>query len=189
MKLMFASDLHGSLFYCNKMFELYHEENADKLILLGDLLYHGARNDLTLDYDTIKVAELLNKSREDILAVHGNCDSDVDQDVLQFPIGSDYLIFYPEDIKKIFFLTHGHIYNKNNLPKLKKDFILIHGHTHIPTIDVDKISNIIYLNPGSISCPKQNNPNTYMIYEHNQFEIKDINKNLINKLKLVEINK
>jgi len=175
MKLMFASDLHGSLFFCDKLMEAYKKESPDKLILLGDLLYHGPRNDLTKDYDTLKVAEMLNSVKDNLICVRGNCDAYVDQVVLEFPIMSDYSIIYLDG--RTLFLTHGHIYNKNNLPNLNDGDIIIHGHTHVPVIE--KINNIIYMNPGSVSAPRKNTPNTFMIYDNHEFKIKDFDNNII----------
>ena len=180
MKLMFASDLHGSLFFCNKLMEAYKKENPDKLILLGDLLYHGPRNDLTKDYDTLKVAEMLNSIKDNLICVRGNCDADVDQVVLEFPIMSDYSSIYLDG--RMLFLTHGHIYNKSNLPNLNDGDIIIHGHTHVPMIE--KINNIIYMNPGSVSAPRQNNPNTFMIYDNHEFKIKDFDNNIVYEYKI-----
>lgn len=177
---MFASDLHGSLFFCKKLIESYENENPQKLILLGDLLYHGPRNDLSKDYNTKEVAKLLNSIKNNILCVKGNCDAQVDQMVLDFPIMSDYSIMYLKN--RMIFLTHGHIYNKYNLPYLSKNDIIIHGHTHIQT--VEDLNGIIYINPGSVSLPKQNNPNTYMIYDDGLFEIKDFNQNIVNQYKM-----
>ncbi len=180
MKLMFASDLHGSLFFCEKLLDAYKNENAEKLILLGDLLYHGPRNNLSKNYDTIKVAEKLNAIKNNLLCVRGNCDAQVDQMVLNFPIMSDYSIIYLE--KRLIFLTHGHIYNRNNLPPINKNDIMIQGHTHVPIIE--NINGIILMNPGSVSLPKQNSPHSFMIYEDTEFKIKDFDGNIINRYKL-----
>lgn len=180
MKLMFASDLHGSLFFCEKLLDAYRNENAEKLILLGDLLYHGPRNNLSKNYDTIKVAEKLNAIKNNLLCVRGNCDAQVDQMVLNFPIMSDYSIIYLE--KRLIFLTHGHIYNRNNLPPINKNDIMIQGHTHVPIIE--NINGIILMNPGSVSLPKQNSPHSFMIYEDAEFKIKDFDGNIINRYKL-----
>lgn len=180
LKLMFASDLHGSLYYCEKMKELYIKENANKLILLGDLLYHGPRNDLPKDYNPKGVIQLLNELKKNILCVRGNCDSEVDQMVLEFPILADYMIMYLSN--RMIFVTHGHIYNEQNLPQFNAGDIIIHGHTHIQAIETQK--DYIYINPGSISLPKQNNTNSYMVYENNTFTIKDFNQNVLKTLNL-----
>ena len=173
MKLMFVSDIHGSAYYCSKMFEIYKTEKAEKLILLGDLLYHGPRNDLPLEYNPKEVIKILNSLNNEILCVRGNCDCEVDQMVLDFPILADYMIMYLEN--RMIFVTHGHIYNKSQLPRLKKGDILVHGHTHVQA--VEEIGEYVYINPGSISIPKENNKNSYMIYENGIFTIKDLQMN------------
>ena len=129
MKLMIASDIHGSAYYCEKMIEAYKREKADKLLLLGDLLYHGPRNDLPKDYNPKAVIAMLNAMKEDLLCVRGNCDTEVDQMVLEFPILADYC-FIELDGHTIF-ATHGHHHNPANPPMLKKGDILLNGHTHI----------------------------------------------------------
>ncbi|NLL34272.1 MAG: phosphodiesterase [Clostridiales bacterium] len=174
MKLMFASDIHGSKTYCEKLLEIYKKEGASKLVLLGDLLYHGARNDLTLEYDTKAVAELLNSVKDEILCVRGNCDSEVDQMVLEFPIMAEYAAMLIED--RMLFITHGHVFNPSNLPPLKKGDILINGHTHVKAIE--SIGEYTYLNPGSISLPKDG-VNSYMILEDGVFYLKDIKMNIL----------
>ena len=161
MKLMIASDIHGSGYYCEKMFQAYDAEKADKLVLLGDLLYHGPRNDLPEQYQPREVIRLLNERKQEILCVAGNCEASVDQMVLEFPVMADYAIFYIGE--RMIFATHGHIHNEENLPMLKKGDILLHGHTHIPVM-VNR-GDYIYLNPGSVSIPKENSAHSYMILE------------------------
>lgn len=168
MKLMFASDIHGDALCCQKMLDCFDAEKAEKLILLGDLLYHGPRNDLPPDYAPKKVIELLNARKEQLLCVRGNCDTEVDQMVLQFPILADYAAVFERG--HMFFLTHGHIHNLQNLPPLAEGTILIHGHTHVQT--VTEGDGIVYLNPGSVTLPKEGNPKSYMIYEDGLFTIK-----------------
>lgn len=137
MKLMFASDIHGSAYYCRKMLEAYQAEEAGRLILLGDILYHGPRNDLPKEYAPKEVIAMLNPMKNDICAVRGNCEAEVDQMVLDFPVMADYaLILYGE---RNLYATHGHIYNENNLPPLKNGDILIHGHTHVLKAEKEKI--------------------------------------------------
>lgn len=169
MKLMFASDIHGSLYYAEKTVEKYKEEKADKLILLGDLLYHGPRNDLPKGYAPKGVISLLNGIKKEILAVRGNCEAEVDQMVLEFPVMAEYMIMYIEN--RMLFITHGHIFNTLNPPMLKAGDILIHGHTHIQAIE--DFGKNIYINPGSVAIPKNGNKNSYMIYENGKFTIKD----------------
>jgi uncharacterized protein len=163
MKLMIASDIHGSEFYCNKMIEAYKKEKADKLLLLGDLLYHGPRNDLPKEYNPKKVIELLNGIKDEILCVRGNCDTEVDQMVLEFPIMAEYCILYLDN--RMIFATHGHKFNPTNLPMLKQGDILLNGHTHVPKCE--RVNNVIYMNPGSVSIPKEDSAHGYMIVENN----------------------
>ncbi len=166
MKLFIASDLHGSFFYAKKMIEKFEESNADYLVLLGDILYHGPRNDLPMEYDCKKVAELLNRYKDKIIAVRGNCDTEVDQMLLEFPIlnrNSHILI----DGARIF-LTHGHIFNIDNLPNICSGDYLFYGHTHKSLLG--NIKGITVLNPGSISLPKDN-MHSYAIMENKKIEI------------------
>ncbi|ADL50202.1 phosphodiesterase [Clostridium cellulovorans] len=177
MKIMIASDIHGSAYYCKMMIEAYEREQADKLLLLGDILYHGPRNDLPKDYNPKQVIEMLNDMKESILCVRGNCDTEVDQMVLKFPIMADYCILYIEE--QMIFATHGHNFNEENLPPLHKGDILLHGHTHVPKC-VDK-EEYIYMNPGSVSIPKENSSNGYMIIENNEFIWKDFEGRIYNQ--------
>ena len=170
MKLMLASDIHGSAYYAEKMRQAYIDEKADRLILLGDLLYHGPRNDLPKDYAPKKVIEILNDIKEEILCVRGNCDTEVDQMVLYFPIMADYAVIYADG--RTLYLTHGHKFNPENPPKLKKGDYLVNGHTHIPANE-DKV-DFIYINPGSVSIPKAGSGHTYMIYENGEFALKEL---------------
>lgn len=177
MKIMIASDIHGSSYYCKMMIEAYEREKADKLLLLGDILYHGPRNDLPKDYNPKKVIEMLNAMKESILCVRGNCDTEVDQMVLEFPIMADYCILYIEE--QMIFATHGHNFNEGNLPPLHKGDILLHGHTHVPKCVVKE--EYIYMNPGSVSIPKENSSNGYMIIENNEFIWKDFEGRIYNQ--------
>ena len=180
MKLMFASDIHGSAYYCRKMLEAYQAEEAGRLILLGDILYHGPRNDLPKEYAPKEVIAMLNLMKNDICAVRGNCEAEVDQIVLDFPVMSDYaLILYGE---RNLYATHGHIYNENNLPPLKNGDILIHGHTHV--LKAEKREDYTLLNPGSVSIPKEGNPPSYAILEDGLFTIKGFDGTIIKELQL-----
>ena len=180
MKLFFISDIHGSLYYLNKTIEAFHMEKADHIILLGDALYHGPRNPLPKDYNPKEVASLLNSLKEKIIAVRGNCDSEVDQMVIDYPMMADYsFILYNN--RKIF-LTHGHIFNIGNPPNLTAKDVLVHGHTHIPV--AEKTKDFYLINPGSISLPKENNPNTYGVLEDNKFVIKDFQGNIVKSIVL-----
>ena len=130
MKLLFASDLHGSAYYAEKLEELIRNEAPDKTVLLGDLLYHGPRNDLPREYDPKKVTAILNGLKTQVLAVRGNCDAEVDQMVLEFPILADYGVLALGG--RLLYLTHGHVFHKDHLPPLQAGDILLHVHTHIP---------------------------------------------------------
>ncbi len=180
MKLFFISDIHGSVYYLNKALDKFKEEKADYIIILGDILYHGARNPLPKEYNPKKIIEIINSYADRIIAIRGNCDSEVDQMVLDFPIMADYsTILYNN---KRLFLTHGHIYNENNLPKLMDGDIFIYGHTHIPK--AEKIENIYVINLGSITFPKGNSPHSYGVLEDNIFTIKDFEGNVYKELKI-----
>lgn len=167
MKLMFASDIHGDADCCAQMLERFDSEKADRLFLLGDILYHGPRNDLPGGYAPKEVIKMLNERREKLFCVRGNCDTEVDQMVLNFPIMADYSLLWLEG--RTVFLTHGHIFNTENPPALNRGDILLHGHTHIQIIDGSR--DYIYMNPGSVSLPKGGNPKTYMICEDGAFTI------------------
>ncbi|QHQ61646.1 phosphodiesterase [Anaerocolumna sedimenticola] len=169
MKLMIASDIHGSAYYCGKMIEAYKREQADKLLLLGDLLYHGPRNDLPKEYEPKKVIEMLNGIKEELLCVRGNCDTEVDQMVLEFPIMAEYCILYLGC--RMIYATHGHKFNQTDKPMLKKGDILLNGHTHIPKYE--DMGDYIYINPGSVSIPKDNSAHSYIILEE-EFVWKDL---------------
>lgn len=170
MKWMIASDIHGSAYYCEKLIEAYKAEKADKLLLLGDILYHGPRNDLPKGYDPKAVIAMLNNIKDEILCVKGNCDGDVDQMVLNFPILAEYAIISRG--KNIIFATHGHKHNIDNQPMLKSGDILLYGHTHVPKCE--DFGYFTYINPGSVSIPKENSPNSYMIFENEKFSWKNI---------------
>ena len=173
MKIMVASDIHGSAYYCQKMTEAYKNSGAQKLLLLGDILYHGPRNDLPKEYAPKKVIEMLNNISDEILCVRGNCDSEVDQMVLKFNIMAEYAIIY--DGERMIFATHGHKFNKDILPSLKKGHILLHGHTHIPVNE--SIDGITVMNPGSVSIPKENSWHGYMIIENGTYTWYDFDGN------------
>lgn len=180
MKYMFASDIHGDAVCCQEMLERFDAAGADKLILLGDLLYHGPRNDLPRDYDPKKVTALLNARKRDLLCVRGNCDAEVDQMVLEFPIMADYMTIYDGD--RLFFVTHGHLYNLDHLPVCSGPYALIHGHTHVQT--VTPFPEGVYLNPGSVTMPKEGNPRSYMLYEDGLFRILDMDGKELNRYQL-----
>lgn len=170
MRLMIASDIHGSAFYCRKMADAFLREQAGRLLLLGDILYHGPRNDLPEDYAPKEVIGMLNQLKERILCVRGNCDTEVDQMVLDFPILADYCFLELNGVT--IFATHGHVFNPKNPPMLKQGDILLNGHTHIPA--KEDHGTFYYLNPGSVSIPKENSEHSYMIYENGCFIWKNL---------------
>ena len=176
MKWMIASDLHGSAYYCRKMLEAFEREGADRLFLLGDLLYHGPRNDLPREYAPKEVIPLLNGKREKLLCVRGNCDAEVDQMVLQFPVLADYAVL-PVG-RRLIYATHGHIYHVKNLPPLAPGDVLLHGHTHVPAWTEFGQGNL-YLNPGSVSIPKENSPHSYMTLEGNTMQWKELESSAV----------
>ena len=171
MKWMIASDLHGSAYYCKKMVEAFEREGADRLLMLGDLLYHGPRNGLPRDYAPKEVIPMLNGLKNKLCCVRGNCEAEVDQMVLDLPVMADYCILPAGE--KLIYATHGHIYNLKNLPPLAEGDILLHGHTHVPAWTEFGQGNV-YLNPGSLSIPKENSPHSYMILENGVFYWKDV---------------
>ena len=161
MKWMIASDIHGSEYYADKMLKAYKSEKATKLLLLGDLLYHGPRNDLPFGYNPKKVINILNDLNKELICVRGNCDAEVDQMVLDFPILTDHIILETEFFT--IYMCHGHHENDERPPLMNNDYLLLCGHTHVPSIKVH--DHYIYLNPGSISLPKNNSKHSYMIIE------------------------
>lgn len=180
MKLFVASDLHGSEYYCKKLLEAYDREGADRFLFLGDSLYHGPRNDLPKDYNPKAVITLLNERKQDILCVRGNCDGEVDQMVLEFPILADYCVL--EWGGCTIYATHGHVYNEKNLLPLPKGSILLHGHTHIPVCNVHE--NYICMNPGSVSIPKNGSHHGYMVVEGGIFTWKELDGQVMREYKM-----
>jgi len=165
MKLLIASDLHGSAWYTRLLLERVRDEAPDKLILLGDILYHGPRNDLPREYAPKEVIALLNPLAPKILAVRGNCDCEVDQMVLSFPMLADYAALFLGG--RTVYLTHGHTVNKEHPLPLSGGDILLCGHTHVPACD--DCGTFWYLNPGSVSIPKLDTPHSYMSWENGEF--------------------
>ncbi len=170
MKLLIASDLHGSARYTRQLLTQYEKEKAEKLILLGDILYHGPRNDLPEEYAPKEVIAMLSPLAGEILCVRGNCDCEVDQMVLPFPVLADYGWLYLGG--HTVYLTHGHVVNKDHPLPFAKGDILLHGHTHIPVCE--DCGDFMYLNPGSVSIPKEGSAHSYMVYEDGVFCWKDL---------------
>lgn len=166
---MFASDLHGSASAMECVLSRFQTEHADRLILLGDLLYHGPRNDLPDHYDPKAVTKLLNDFAVTPLCVRGNCDAEVDQMVLDFPIRVDSMLL-PLDGSRCAFVTHGHLFNTECPPPHRPGDVLIHGHTHVHGVWPQ--ADYTYINPGSAALPKDGQPASYMTYEDGLFAIK-----------------
>ncbi len=178
MKVLIISDIHGSSFYSKKIKELNQKENPNKIILLGDLYYHGPRNPLTEKYEPMEVAKILNSLKDKIIAVKGNCDADVDEMISDFKMLEKISL----DINGYrVFCSHGHKYNINNLPEEYFD-IMFYGHFH--TGFIEKENGRIYANPGSISLPKNNSQHSYLIFQDKELILKDIDGNIIQKTNL-----
>lgn len=171
MKMLIASDIHGSTTCIKKLLNRIDEEKPYRVVFLGDILYHGPKNLLPDEYNTEKAAELLNTKANMILSVRGNCDSEVDQVLLDFNIEAPHLILSDDEIS--IFATHGHHYNMSHLPKIQSFNVLLHGHTHIPAFE--KIQDgKYYINPGSVSIPKGGSDYSYLIYENRKWTFKTL---------------
>ena len=168
MKLLIASDIHGAADCCRSLLDAWDREGADRLLLLGDILYHGPRNDLPPAYAPKQVLALLNARRDRIFCVRGNCDTEVDQMVLEFPILADYALIDLSGVTA--FVTHGHLFNTECPPPHRSGDVLIHGHTHVHCALPQ--GDYTYLNPGSAALPKEGQPKSYMIYEDGLFSIR-----------------
>ena len=167
MKLVIASDIHGSAAWCRRLMDVIERESPDNVVLLGDLLYHGPRNPLPDGYAPSEVASMLNGIAEQILAVRGNCDSEVDQMVLDFPCMADSTVVF--DGTRRLFCTHGHVFDPANPPKLAAGTTFLSGHTHVKVNE--ERDGLLFLNPGSVSLPKDGS-HSYAIYENGQFELR-----------------
>lgn len=170
-KIIFASDIHGSAYWCAELLTAFENEGADKLVLLGDILYHGPRNDFPDDYAPKKVFAILNAIKDKIVCVRGNCDSEVDQMVLEFPIMADYALLPLKN--RTLFLTHGHLFNEENPPLLQDVDLLLNGHFHNPVIRKTE-QGFVYANCGSVSLPKEGTPHSYLFYENGTLYLKDL---------------
>ena len=177
MKLFIASDIHGSAWYCERMLEACTRENADRMLLLGDILYHGPRNDLPRDYSPKRVAAMLNERKREILCVRGNCEAEVDQMMLAFPVLCEHLMFCADG--RTLFATHGHHYHAGNMPPLQPGEILVHGHTH--RICCEQAGGNYVLNPGSVSLPKDTEIHSYLLMEDGVFLWKDLDGTLLRR--------
>ena len=174
MKYLVVSDIHGSSYYANKINEIYNKENPDQIILLGDLYYHGPRNPLTKEYNPMKVCEIFNNLKDKILCIKGNCDAEVDEMISEFKFNESIIL----DINGIkFFFTHGHKYNIDNIPEGID--VLVYGHFH--TGFIKEKDGVICVNSGSISLPKENTKNSYLIIDENEIVLKDVEGMIIEK--------
>ncbi len=173
MKILIASDLHGSAFYAERLVEITEKEKAQKLILLGDIFNHGPRNPLPKDYAPMKVAEILNGIKDNLIVVKGNCDSQVDTMISEFDF-IEHLCLIEKG--KTLFLTHGHVYNKDVMPKTRYDAV-IYGHFH--TGFIEKQGDTVVANAGSLSLPKNGTPNSYLVLDDGVLTLKDLDGNII----------
>ena len=172
MKLLICSDIHGDIEGARAAVRFFEEHKCDHLLILGDILYHGPRNDLPATYAPKKVIALLNEYKDKILTVRGNCDTEVDQMVLEFPILADYALLSLDGLTV--FATHGHHHNTQTPPPMASGDILLHGHTHVLKCE-EFGNNNVYMNPGSVALPKEGNPRTYMVYKNRTFTVKELN--------------
>ncbi len=170
MKFLICSDIHGSSHFCKLLIEKIRQENADRVIILGDILYHGPRNDLPLGYAPKEVILMLNEIKDKLLCVRGNCDAEVDAMVLDFPIMADFETV--STCEKTIYTTHGHVYNEITPPPLSSGDILLCGHTHVPKCE--SFSSFTYMNPGSVSLPKESSPHSYMTFDGEKFLWKNL---------------
>ena len=170
MKLLIASDVHGSAFWCRRLMAALERESPDRLILLGDVLYHGPRNPLPQGYAPQEVAAMLNGIKERIVAVRGNCDSEVDQMVLEFPCLADYAVVL-DDGARTLFCTHGHVHSPENPPALPPGSAFLSGHTHVKANEMR--DGVHFLNPGSVSLPKDGS-HSFAVYQDGAFDLREL---------------
>ncbi|MBR2498556.1 MAG: phosphodiesterase [Clostridia bacterium] len=178
MKILIASDIHGSAYYLKKVLEKFKEEKADKIVLLGDIYNHGPRNSLPKDYAPMQVADMLNQINKDLIVIKGNCDSTVDTMISQFDFVESAVII---SANKSVFLTHGHIYNKDSMPKTYYDAV-IYGHFH--TGFIERQNGVVVANAGSTSLPKNGTPNSFLILDDGELTLKEIDGKVIDKIKI-----
>ena len=169
MKLLIASDIHGSAYWCRALLGRIEAEAPDRIALLGDILYHGPRNDLPRGYAPKEVIAMLNPLAASIIAVRGNCDGEVDQMVLDFPCMGDYALVF--DGTRQLFLTHGHVFGPDNVPPIARGGAVLYGHTHVK--EIAERDGVLFVNPGSVSLPKDGS-NSYAVYENGEFALKEL---------------
>ncbi len=178
MKLFIISDLHGSAEYCRQMIDAFVNEHADKLVILGDVLYHGPRNDQPEVYSPKAVTAMLETVKEKILCISGNCDAEIDKEILPFPVASDLGVIFVDGLN--IYLAHGH----KRPPILMKGDVYITGHTHIQLNEVE--NGYYHLNPGSVSIPKADSKHGYIVYENKKFTFKDLQGEIFDELEISE---
>ncbi len=174
MKWLIASDIHGCISSAKKLIDIYEQENCERILLLGDILYHGPRNALPGEYDTAAVAELFNKYASKIYCVRGNCDAEVDQMILEFPITADYMQLPIEG--NVFFASHGHHFGPDKLPPIGSADVLICGHTHVPAC-TKLADGLVYINPGSASIPKGGSERSFILMEGKTLYFRNLEDN------------
>ncbi len=182
MKLLIASDIHGDATCCQAMLDAFERENAEKILILGDILYHGPRNDLPEGYAPKKVIEMLNAVADKLISVRGNCEAEVDQMVLNFPVMSTTACVLDAENNRAIYMSHGHIYSPDNLPPVPEGSLFLSGHTHV--LAAEKKNGTLCVNPGSVSLPKNSNPKTYAIYNGKSIEIKTLSGETVKKIDL-----
>lgn len=182
MKLIIASDIHGDADCCRALLDVFEKENAEKILILGDILYHGPRNDLPEGYAPKEVIEMLNKISDKLLCVRGNCDTEVDQMVLNFPVLSDTAFVYDGDTEMTLYMSHGHKYSPDSLPPISGKAAFLYGHTHL--LGKTVVNGVPCINPGSVSLPKGGNKKTYAVYCGGTIEIKDFDGNVVESHKI-----
>ena len=165
MKIVIASDIHGSAKYCKLLLDAYRKEGAERLMLLGDILYHGPRNPLPEEYNPMKVVEILSEIKEQITCVQGNCDAEVDKMVLPFKVFNVFALTFVDG--RPFILNHGH----RDVHQPKPGEVMLTGHTHVP---LKEVKEYIHLNPGSVSLPKEGSAHSYILYDNGTFLFKNL---------------
>ena len=180
MKIVFLSDIHGSRSRLARALEAIKRESYDYIAVLGDALYHGPRNALPDDYNPAATAEMLNTLSEKIIAVRGNCDSEVDQMLIRYPMMGDYAMVLSDERR--IFLCHGHIHTPADPPFLSNGDIFAFGHTHVPL--AEKKEGLFLFNPGSVSIPKAGNPASYGTYDGKSITVKDMDGNVLLECRL-----
>ena len=181
MRLMIASDIHGSAYYCRRLIEAFERKEADRLLLLGDKQKHKTPKKQTKEYAPKEVIKMLNELKNSIFCVRGNCDTEVDQMVLEFPVMADYCIMPAGS--RLVYVTHGHNFNTEHFPQMQSGDILLHGHTHIPAWEPFGNDNL-YLNPGSVSIPKAESKHSYMVMNESEFTWHSLDGEIYHKLDL-----